>query len=106
MNSTKSRVVTALLLLAGIVSIQNFGAMRVTANAGASLAQASDDVRRITPEEVRALLKQNKAVVVDVRNKDAYNAGHIKGALSIPFGEIEERAKELPRDQMIVAYCS
>jgi predicted sulfurtransferase len=106
MNSAKSRVITTLVVLAGMVSIALVGAVRVTAGAGSSLAQASDDVRRITPEEVRVLLKQNKAVVVDVRNKDAYNAGHIKGALSIPFGEIEERAKELPRDKMIVAYCS
>jgi predicted sulfurtransferase len=106
MNSTKSCVVTALVVLAGMVSIASIGAMRVTANAGASRAQASDDVRRITPDELRALVKQNRAVIVDVRDKGAYNAGHVKGALSIPIGEIEERAKELPRDKMIVAYCS
>jgi rhodanese-related sulfurtransferase len=55
---------------------------------------------------VRELLKQNKAVLVDVRGVDTYKAGHIKGALNIPYGEIEERAKELPRDKKIITYCS
>jgi 3-mercaptopyruvate sulfurtransferase SseA len=94
----------AFVVVAGIIALVLSGALRVAP----SLAevQASDDVRRVTPDEVRDLLKQNKAVLVDVRDKNTYNAGHIKGALSIPFGEIGERAKELPRDKMILAYCS
>ena len=106
MNSSKSRVVTSLIALAVLCSIAIIGAIRVTATASASLGQASDDARRISPDEVRELLKQKKAVLVDVRGEVAYKAGHIKGALSIPYSEIGERAKELPRDKMIVAYCS
>ena len=104
MKSTKSRLIAALVLFAVAGSIAIIGAVRLTAGAGAP--QANDDARRITADEVRALLKQNKAVIVDVRGKEAYNAGHIKGALSIPFNEIEERSKELPHNKTIVAYCS
>jgi rhodanese-related sulfurtransferase len=69
-------------------------------------AQHSDDVRRITPAQLRAAVLKGEAVVVDVRGADSYNAGHIKGALLIPVNEIETRAGELPRNKMIVTYCS
>ena len=94
----------AFVVAAGTFAIALSSAFRATAIASA--IQANDDVRRVTPDEVRELLKRNKTVIVDVRGKEAYNDGHIRGALSIPFSEIAERAKELPRDKMIVAYCS
>jgi len=73
----------------------------------ASVQQAGNDgARRIKPEEVRELLKKHQAVLIDVRGEAAYKAGHVKGALNIPAGEILNRAKELPRDKMIATYCS
>jgi predicted sulfurtransferase len=106
MNLSTTRVLIALAALSALFSIATTNAIYTSASAATSLAQASDDARRITPDEVRDLLKKNKAVLVDVRSVDAYKTGHIKGALSIPFNEIGERSKELPRDKMIVAYCS
>ena len=73
---------------------------------GAGYAQEGDGVRRITPEEARHALDTGKAIIVDVRDEGAYKAGHAKGALWIPVNEIESRIKELPRDKMIIAYCS
>ena len=61
---------------------------------------------RITIEEARELVAQNKAVIVDVRGDSAYNDSHIKGSISIPGGDIGARAKELPKDKKIIAYCS
>jgi len=66
----------------------------------------SDSVRRVTVDEVREALDAGRAVVVDVRSVDSYEAGHIKGALSIPEAQIEARSSELPRDKLIVTYCS
>ena len=106
MNLSTTRVLIALTGLAALFSIVNIKAISTSASAVTSFAQASDDARRITPDEVRDLLKKNKAVLVDVRGVEAYKVSHIKGALSIPFSEIGERGKELPRDKMIVAYCS
>jgi rhodanese-related sulfurtransferase len=63
-------------------------------------------VRRITVEELRTALEKGAAIVVDVRGADSYKAGHIKGALWIPGNEIAGRTKELPKDKLIVAYCS
>lgn len=68
--------------------------------------QSHDGVKRVTTTELAELMKQGKVVVVDVRNQQSYDAGHIAGAKSIPVTQIAERYKELPRDKMIVAYCS
>ena len=65
-----------------------------------------DDVRRITTAELDGLMKQGKVVVVDVRSKDAYDRAHITGAKLIPLPVVGQRAGELPRDKMIVTYCS
>ncbi len=64
------------------------------------------EARRITIEELRAALQRNEAVVVDVRSETPYQDGHIRGAILIPEGQIAERASELPRNKMIVTYCS
>ena len=68
--------------------------------------QTTDGVARVTTAELEELMKQGKVVVVDVRNKDMYDRGHIRGARLIPLNEVGERAKELPKDKKIVTYCS
>jgi hypothetical protein len=81
-------------------------AAATTAPAVSTLETQGDGVRRITPAAARAAVEQGKAVVVDVRGEDSYKAGHIKGARWINLNEIEARARELPRDKMIITYCS
>ena len=66
----------------------------------------SDGVRRISPAELREALQKGEAVLIDVRNEESYNAGHIKGALLIPVSDIGSRIKEVPRDKFIATYCS
>jgi hypothetical protein len=75
---------------------------------GSSPAQnvPSDGVRRITTVELRDALAQGSAIVIDTRPLDAYKQSHIKGSISVPLDQVESRIGELPRDKMIVAYCS
>lgn len=47
----------------------------------------------------------NPPLVVDVRTKREWNAGHIEGAVHIPLGELAERASELPRNRTIATIC-
>ena len=65
-----------------------------------------DGARRITTAELETLIKEGKAYVVDVRNQDSYDMGHIPGSRLIPAGEILNHVNELPRDKTIVTYCS
>ena len=71
-----------------------------------AVATPADSVRRVTVAELREGLDKGTAVAVDVRSDDQYKAGHIKGAIHIPLPEIASRSGELPRDKMIVTYCS
>lgn len=46
---------------------------------------------------------------IDARDLSDYSAGHIQGAMNIPFHEIEkykDRLNDLPKDQVYVTYCS
>jgi rhodanese-related sulfurtransferase len=44
-------------------------------------------------------------VLVDVREPDEWDAGHIPGALHIPMGELAARLDEVPRDRDVVVLC-
>jgi rhodanese-related sulfurtransferase len=65
-----------------------------------------DGVKRLTKDELRAALDKGTAIVVDVRPAQAYQQTHIKGAIHIPLEQVGARTGELPRDKMIVTYCS
>lgn len=63
------------------------------------------DNNLISPEELKRKLEGDQApLVVDVRTEEAYQAGHIPGALHIPGNEVEERMAELPKDRLLVFY--
>jgi predicted sulfurtransferase len=66
----------------------------------------NDGARRITTAELKDLLAKNQAVVIDVRNEASYNAGHIRGAKLIPEADLPNHLSELPKDKLIVTYCS
>ena len=67
---------------------------------------ASASARRIKRDEALKLVNAGKAVFVDVRSKQSYDAGHIKGALSIPGSQIKSRFRELPAGKTIITYCA
>jgi rhodanese-related sulfurtransferase len=69
-------------------------------------ATPADDVKRISIEDARAEFDGGRAVMIDVRGEPAYKAGHIKGAKLLPYNEIGDRAGELPKDKLIILYCS
>ncbi len=52
-----------------------------------------------------ALLKKNAVVLLDVRPKEEYDAGHLAGAISFPLAELMQRIRELPKDKTVVLYC-
>ena len=66
----------------------------------------ADTTRRITPAELKDEIAKNDVVIIDVRGEPAYKQGHIKGARLIPATEILAHIDELPRNKLIVTYCS
>ena len=68
--------------------------------------QKLEEARRISRDEAVKLVKEKKAIFVDVRAKESYDAGHIKGAINIPESELSKRLKEIPPKRMIITYCA
>jgi 3-mercaptopyruvate sulfurtransferase SseA len=65
-----------------------------------------ESARRINRFEAAKLVRAKKAVYVDVRGKESYDAGHIKGSINIPLGDILTRLKEIPPNKFIITYCA
>jgi len=98
-------IVTAAVILAACNAIDHKANTKPAPAAGSQTTYA-DGARRITADELQNMLKNGEAIVVDVRNQASYDLGHIPGAKLIPAGEILNHINELPRDKMIVTYCS
>lgn len=64
-----------------------------------------DGLATITRDQLRRRLDEGGVVVLDVRPRTEYDAGHIRGALSVPMGELKTRLAEIPQGTDVVAYC-
>ena len=62
----------------------------------------------ITPKEAKEIMdSQEGYIVLDVREQEEFDQGHVPGAILIPYTKIEDQADEhLPqKDQLILVYC-
>jgi len=73
----------------------------------ATSAANSIEPIRMPIEEFMTLYNDpaKRPIIIDVRAKQAYDEGHIAGAISIPDPETESRLNEFPKDKLIIAYC-
>jgi glyoxylase-like metal-dependent hydrolase (beta-lactamase superfamily II) len=88
-------------------------ALRVNMSGGVSVAQllseAAQEVPFMSMDEVKARVAAgaNDFIVLDVRERDAFEAGHIPSAQHLPRGVLELRVNEALPDPTvrIVTYC-
>ena len=59
--------------------------------------------RRVLPTDVSK--RRSELHLLDVRETDEWDAGHIEGAQHIPLGDLGARLDEVPRDRTVVAVC-
>ncbi|WP_199435004.1 ArsR/SmtB family transcription factor [Qaidamihabitans albus] len=71
----------------------------------ARTAYLGPDTEQVTRTELVRRARSGDVVVLDVRPREEYEAGHIPGALSVPVDELADRLADIPADQEIVAYC-
>lgn len=64
----------------------------------------SSKYENITVDQIEDELDKG-AVLVDIRNKDAFKAGHIDGAVNIPIRSLPFKKKELDKDKTILVIC-
>ena len=65
----------------------------------ASSMALAENIPAISPQEALQMQTQNQAVIIDVRENDEWNAGHIAGAIHVPLSEITNHIPELSKYQ-------
>jgi 3-mercaptopyruvate sulfurtransferase SseA len=80
----------------------------ITPQGKTDLPLTEADVPRVGVKEAKLAFDNGTAVIVDVRSAEAYAAGHVVGAISIPLAEIENNIGNLSlkKDQWIITYCT
>lgn len=62
-------------------------------------------VERVGMDELAARVKDGRVVLLDVRPRAEYRAGHVPSAVSVPIDELDGVIDSLPRAEEVVAYC-
>ncbi|MEV4729936.1 metalloregulator ArsR/SmtB family transcription factor [Saccharopolyspora sp. NPDC049426] len=73
--------------------------------AASSAYLGPDDAEHVSRDELLRRAESGDVVVLDVRPREEYEAGHIPGAVSVPLEELADRLGDIPADQEVVAYC-
>lgn len=60
--------------------------------------------------EIKKKIGDEKAVLVDVREKKEWDAGHVEGAIFLPLSAVEDglskaELKKLPKDKVLYVHC-
>ena len=69
---------------------------------------AESTYQQITQQEAKAMMDTQEVIVLDVREQDEFDAGHIPGAVLLPVGTITQDAAAavIPRlDSVVLVYC-
>ena len=64
--------------------------------------------RQITQEEAKEMMDNQEVIILDVREQDEYDSGHIPSAVLLPVGSIDEdtAAEVIPeKDSTVLVYC-
>lgn len=56
-------------------------------------------------EEVLKYLGRKDCIFVDLRTKEEYGTGHLRGAINIPYDDLEQEKKRLYGYRNIYLYC-
>jgi rhodanese-related sulfurtransferase len=64
------------------------------------------NIARIGLASARAQAASGEAVLIDVRPEGDYAAQHIAGAISMPSDQVARRYRQLPRDKLLIFYCT
>nr|WP_317401434.1 rhodanese-like domain-containing protein [uncultured Gemmiger sp.] len=75
---------------------------------GAAGTSPESGYTRISQEEAREMMDTQEVLVLDVREQDEYDSGHIPDAVLLPVGTItEDTAAEIipEKDATVLVYC-
>ncbi len=81
-----------------------FGPMKAR-NRDTVITAASPFSRILDTNEVAGIARAGTAFMLDVRNQNEWDAGHIEGAVLVPLPVLHTRLDEIPRDRPVIVHC-
>ena len=96
---------TMLVAAASIADQAGGPAPGQAASAPAAAARAS--LPLISPQALleRQAKRDPSLFVLDVRTPQEYAAGHVPGAVNVPYDQVASHLAEIPKDKDVVIYC-
>ena len=76
--------------------------------AGCGRDASMNTYQQISQEEAKAMMDTQEVIILDVREQDEYDAGHIPGAVLLPVGRItKDTASDVipAKDSVVLVYC-
>ncbi len=81
-------------------------ATKVTPTLAAAKPKSVEQLQRVKPEELKAMLEGGAdIVVVDNQPMEGYVVAHLPKAVNLPWDMQIKSANDLPRDKLLVLYC-
>ena len=68
---------------------------------------ALSGIKQLSPAEVTRLMNRENAVLLDLRNANEYQRGHILNSINVPNTELATRLESLEKhkNKAVIAYC-
>jgi len=90
--------------LVGVILVGVVGVVVLSGPADSAPVQANALPMEVSVQDAFSM-REEGAFILDVRNQDEWDAGHVPGATLIPLPQLASRLAELPQDQEIVVIC-
>lgn len=59
----------------------------------------------IRTDEIVKYVGNPNALIIDLRDQNEYDRGHIPGAINIPYEDLTNHSKQLQRRLLLILYC-
>lgn len=59
----------------------------------------------IHPREISDVMFRNKAIIIDVRERESYRDYHYRGAVNCPYEEMDRWLHRFPKRRTLILYC-
>lgn len=70
------------------------------------MSNAKKGGKKISPQTLINLSNQDKTLIVDIRDSESFNAGHITASINIPLNDLTRRSNEIEKnDKIVVMVC-
>ena len=59
----------------------------------------------VYPKDIERLRVEKRAILIDIRSREAYRKGHWQGAINYPEEEVTDYTRMLLKKRPIIIYC-